>query len=106
MESFNKVLSFIIGLIVVIILVVVITNRLSRGKNPIRFLPLQGTSLFKVKVTTSPTRKTTPLTPSPTGTRTIKVTKKPTLIPKTGPEFLLPLAFSTLGLGVFLRKRS
>ncbi len=91
MENFNKVLSFILGLVVVIVFVIVLSNRLKLGDT---FLPFKNN---KAKITVTPTpipteaqkekkpgffsrlfRRTTP-TPTP-AKQVAKITQTPTQI--------------------------
>lgn len=110
MDNFNRVISFVLGLIVVIVFIVIISGRFNLKEKL-----LSGASPTK---TPTPTRSAT--TPVPTRFPTAKpiVTgsynenntnvngKKPTTIPSTGsPTLLLPLLFSSLGAGIFLKKR-
>lgn len=111
MDSFNKVISFILGLVVVLVFFTVVTGRI---KPPSKF------SLPFVKKTTTPTP--TPVSTitvsesssetsqtSPLGnnykTQSETTVSKVNSIPATGvPTFFIPsLLFSGLG-GVFLRK--
>ncbi len=120
MDSFNKVLSFVLGLVIVIVFIVILSNRLNLGK---KFLPFQ---------TGAPTPKTTPrakrTTPTPSiyfysgqgeaTTSTTSQTKggqqatqtqpgKLKTIPSTGsPTEALLLLGSTFLLGIYLRKKT
>ena len=105
MDNFNRVISFVLGLIVVIVFLVFITRRLN----------LKERLLSKTGPTKTPTptfRATTPIpqripTEYPIITRTAyNQNNKPTTIPSTGsPTILLAFLFSSLGAGVFLKKR-
>lgn len=115
MDSFNKVLSFILGLVVVLVFIIVLSNRLHWGD---RFLPFQGK-----KITPTPTVKVMKPTPTPTvvftypggGTKggihptAVPMQTKggnPASIPSTGSPTELLAAISALGaLGVYLRKK-
>lgn len=127
-DSFNKILSFILGIIVVIILISIISRRMNLGSK-ITFLPLadkptptsiapKPTQKPKPTITFFQTVSRTPNTTkggfsqaTPVPIKTVKFTQ-PTQtvaikeIPNTGPEFLLPLTGLSLLVGVFLRKRS
>ena len=112
MDSFNKVLSFILGLVVVVVFIIVLSNRLNFGKN---FLPFQ-----------SKNPKVTPTVKKPTPTPTIRFypgqggaapqtqskggqpqTAPVTTIPNTGsPTELLLVLNSTLLLGFYLRRKT
>ena len=129
MESFNKVLYFILGLVVVLVFIIVFTGRLNLGKT---FRPLAGTtptptpkvtdqkgflSFFGAgKATPTPTPKAG-ATPTPTvqmnqqaGNQQMTskggtVTKVQT-IPATGsPAHILFLAIPTLLSGFALRRK-
>jgi hypothetical protein len=68
MDSFNKVLSFILGLVVVVVILVVITNRFRSSKS-LNFLPLSDR-----KITITPTR-------APSGLNSLLPKKKVTATP-------------------------
>lgn len=130
MESFNKVLYFILGLVVVLVFIIVFTGRLNLSKN---FKPLANTSptptpkvttkkgffsFFGIdsKTTPTPTPKSKPAaTPTPVQTvpgqtypqpQPTAVAKQPQSIPATGsPVEILYLAIPTLSAGFYLRKR-
>lgn len=105
MDSLNKIVSFVLGLVVVLVFLAIITGRLNlKNKIP----------LFSGKVSPTPTVK---ITPTPTkliesnkegstyGNYAIKQAKTPSTIPSTGsPTILLPLLFSALSGGLFLKK--
>ena len=116
MDNFNKILSFVLGLVVVIVFLAVITGRFDVKK---RF---QG---FGTTLSPTPTRMPTQtaknlLSPVPTAmitsqpysninknTNNTIVATKPTTIPATGsPTLLLPLLASSLGLGIYFKKKS
>ncbi len=119
MGSFNKVLSFVLGLVVVIVFIIVLSNRLKLGD---KFLPFQKTTPI---MTSTSNKKTTP-TPTirfyPGQGGTNKVTPQPQpkggqqanqyqpgtvkTIPSTGsPTEVLLALNSTLLLGFYLRKK-
>lgn len=134
-ESFNKVLSFILGIIVVIILIAVISSRLRLGEK-ITLLPLadknkKSAPTSSIKPTIKPKSKITFFdttkknlanatkggikTTTPTPTTPVKkiVFTTPTQtkvdikeIPNTGPEMLLPIAGLSLLTGLYLRRKS
>lgn len=105
MDNLNKTVSFILGLVVVLVFLAIVTGRLNlKNKLPI----------FSGKVSPTPTVK---ITPTPTkliesnkegstyGNYNMKQAKTPTSIPSTGsPTILLPLLFSGLGGGFFLKR--
>ncbi len=119
MDSFNKVLSFVLGLVVVIVFIVVLSNRLKLGN---KFLPFKETTPV-----VSPTAKkeTTPatalrfypgqgggnkMTPQPQAKSPQPVNqyqpKTVKAIPSTGsPTELLLALNSTLLFGFYLRKK-
>jgi hypothetical protein len=116
MDNFNKVLSFILGLVVVVVFIIVLSSRLDLGK---KFLPFQSGT---------PTPKVTPTAKKPTPTPTIGFysgqggavgptkaqtkggqvqIEKPTSIPSTGsPTEALLILNSGLLLGFYLRKKT
>jgi len=113
MDNFNKVLSFILGLVVVIVFFAVLTGRINLKKN----LPFLNA---KISPTSQPEPTPTPVSSvvvSNTSTSQIPSTssynfyqstnKTSSTIPSTGsPTFLLPFFFSTLGAGIYLRKKA
>lgn len=115
MDSFNKIISFVLGLIVVVVLLVILTGRFNLRE---KFLPLQG--LTKTSPTVTPTPQTTTrkggqkVVINPTGistnyrpyNQTSQTGGAVTSIPKTGPALLLPFALSGLFGGVFIRSKA
>lgn len=120
MEQFNKVISFVLGLAVVVIFLAVATGKINlKGKLPI----LSGSSSSSKSITPTPSRTVSTLNPttgSAGGTQTkggLYLSPTPSAayhsystpgnvsaIPSTGPELLLPLAFASFAGGAFLRK--
>jgi hypothetical protein len=134
MDSVNKVISFILGLIVVVVFIAIVTGKFKLGNNL--------KNLSKVKVSPTVTVKTSPTptsykvvnynsgkTATPTPVKTTKQTNGYTstgyqaynsnaeskitannnlsTIPNTGaPTFLIPSALSMLAGGAFLKKLS
>lgn len=117
MENFNRILSFIIGLVVVVVIVAVIANRINLGKR----VSTLSQSLKKVSPTPTkvsdkdleiPYQSSSP-TPSPTpkivvsnktsdGTYETKggLTNQPKKIPSTGaPTLLIPLSLAGAFIG-------
>ncbi len=113
MEGLNKAVSFILGLIVVVLVIAILTGRISLFKNT-------GGSIFSGGIFS----RATP-TPSlaPTGTsQTVNLkannesvatdnnyhsyqpNQTPQTIPSTGPELFFPIVISSLGLGLMLKK--
>jgi len=106
MEDFNKVISFVLGLIVVIVALVIIGRKYDLTK---KLLPFSTTA--SVSVTPTPTGKVVSevrvsSNQSSNQTRNYYQTQKPTSIPATGaPTFLLPLFGSSLLVGLKLRSK-
>lgn len=110
MENFSKVLSFILGLVVVVIAVAVFSGRLNLGK----FVPLtKGLTGKTAQVSPTPTQ--TPGGSSPqtspeynryqTTAQNTNQTGTIAAIPKTGsPTLLQPILFSTVLLGLYLSR--
>ncbi|MDO8497583.1 MAG: hypothetical protein Q7S61_03495 [bacterium] len=117
MDSFNKIISFVLGLVVVVVFLAILSTKFNLNQ---KLLPLAGGA----KATPTPTKIQT-ITPSPvsltivtgfptpTGMRpyqtntttVINQTGSATAIPKTGVETIfLPFVISTLLGGAFLRK--
>jgi len=118
MQDFNKILSFILGLIVVIVFLVVISGKLNLRN---KFLPFSTPTPTKQQAkTTAPavainqyqnqaTPQPTTASPSHSTPAPVAMTKgyQPlTTIPSTGPETsLLVLMLSGLGAGFYLRRK-
>ena len=109
MDNFNKVLSFVLGLIVVIVFLLVVTGRFNLKKTSKSL-----TSKTKLTLTPTPTIINGKyLTPTPLSLSLGKTTnnyktlgRAPNVIPATGsPTTLLPLLFSTLSLGIYLKRK-
>ncbi len=103
MDNLNRTISFILGLVVVIVFLAFITGRLNLKSR----LPILGgptvTSTAKVTPTVTP-----PLTISPSASPTNSVYHPyPTSIPSTGsPTLLLPILLSGLTTGIFLIRKT
>ena len=108
MDNFNKIVSFVLGLIVIVVFIAVITGRFNL-KNKVPFL--------SGRITPTPSAAPTPtgIVPTriivPTGmgnyNQNSNFTSSPSQIPSTGaPTILLPLLFSGLAAGSYLRKKS
>ena len=116
MDNFNKVLSFILGLVVVIVFFAVLTGRLSLKKG-FPFISTKTTPAISTKATPTAKADVTPTptpvssvvvsSPTPTYQRYQTTTKTPSSIPSTGsPTLLLPFLISTLAAGFYLRKKA
>ncbi len=105
MDNFNKIVSFVLGLVVIVVFLAVITGR---------FNLKQKIPLFSSKPTPTPTQVVLPSPTisanAPTGTymgNNSYNKANPSSIPSTGaPTALLPLLLGGLTMGVYLRKRS
>jgi len=113
MDSFNKVLSFILGLVVVIVFFAVLTGRINL-KNNFPFMSAKTSPASKAEVTPTPVSTVTISNVNQSSAQSTKSynryqnnIKTPSTIPSTGsPTFLLPFFISTLGAGIYLRKNS
>mgnify|MGYP007094564953 CR=1 FL=1 len=122
MDNFNKVLSFILGLVVVIVFFAVLTGRLS-FKRGFPFVSIKATPTAKLEISPTKAPTPTPVSSVVVSSTTLssafssketssynryqKTTKTPSSIPSTGsPTLLLPFFISTLGLGFYLRKKA
>lgn len=109
MDNFNKIISFVLGLVVVIVFLAVITGRFNIRKS------FQGLGQ-QTKVTPTPTLIAGQnLSPTPVSVASGQANttnyrtnaKTPTSIPATGsPSILLPIIFSSLSLGIYLKRKS
>jgi len=102
MDSFNKVISFVLGLVVVVVFLAIISGKINIGKK-----------IIGLKTVLTPTPTTTQKTPSaqkttvPVATNNQYNKQAPKAIPATGlPTIVLPLLFSALSGGIYLRKKS
>jgi len=109
MDNFNKILSFILGLVVVIVFLAIITKKVNLSKG-LSFLKKSTTG---VTVTPTPTKLPTQtvvisgVNPTPVvyNYQTKQPVNSPKSIPATGaPTILLPFAISSLFAGIKLRK--
>jgi hypothetical protein len=113
MDNFNKVLSFILGLVVVIVFFAVLTGRINLKKN-FPLLNAKTSPTPQAKITPTPVSAVTVSnsnaysTQSTTSYNRYQTTNKtPSTIPSTGsPTFFLPFFFSTLGAGIYLKKKA
>ena len=123
MDSFNKVISFVLGLVVVLVFLAVVTGKLNlKGKSTstsnITPTPVQKNNgglfgfLNRPTLTPTPTQKPYPIsTISVSGNNTYNkygptsTPSYPKSIPSTGlPTLFIPILFSGLAGGSFLRK--
>ena len=108
MDNFNKIVSFVLGLVVVIVFLAVITGRFNLKKNLVNLggkARVTPTATLNVGQNASPTSAS--VAAGKTKTTDYKTTgKTPTSIPATGsPTLLLSAFFSTLSLGVYLKRK-
>lgn len=110
MENFNRIVSFVLGLVVVIVFLAAISGRLNLS-NRLKGLVGQAkitpipTVDIKQYLSPAPAEKTT--SDQGGGTAYQSTSKMPTTIPATGaPNFLLPLVFSSFSFGIYLKKKS
>lgn len=95
MDNVNKIISFVLGLIVVIVILLLITGRLGLFK---------GAKLFTARGSTS-TSPTPNNKATPTPKRLAQNTSQPKTIPSTGAETdVLVLVSIALVGGIYLRK--
>lgn len=105
MDNLNKTVSFVLGLVVVLVFLAIITGRLNL-KNKLSFLSGKTTPTPTVKVTPTLT-KTAESNKEGNTYGNYKMKQTPSTIPSTGsPTILLSLLFSALSGGLFLRRRS
>ncbi len=106
MDNFNKVISFILGLVVVIVFFAVITGRLNlRGRIPLLTRSVSPTQSVKTTPTPISTIRISPA--SVIGNQTYnRYQKTPTTIPATGsPTIILTVLISSLMTGFYLRRK-
>ncbi|MFZ6035417.1 MAG: hypothetical protein ACOYUB_04735 [Patescibacteria group bacterium] len=106
MDSFNKIISFVLGLVVVIVFFAVVTGRINfKGGLP-RLTKTSPTPT--IAPTTTPSEGSgTKVVVNPTGTlgRYQQQSKSATQIPATGlPTLFIPSLLASAAGGVFLRK--
>jgi len=115
MDSFNKVISFVLGLVVVIVFLAIVSGKIDirkkiSGIGSTNKSTSTGFSLFGARPTPTLTPTPTPKTTTASGTGSTYNQyngKTPKTIPATGsPTILLPLLFSALAGGSYLRKKS
>lgn len=111
MDSFNKIVSFVLGLVVVIVFLAVITGRFNvkksfQGFGQTKVSPTPTVILARLPtVTPAPTNQV--LVTNNTNTTNYKTNAKtPISIPATGsPTLMLPLLFSALSLGIYFKRK-
>ncbi|QQG44375.1 MAG: hypothetical protein HYW86_00430 [Candidatus Roizmanbacteria bacterium] len=111
MDNFNKVISFVLGLVVVIVILVILAGRFNlKGK----FLPLsEDTKKTNISLTPSPKLVAQKGTTQNSGKKEDPFFRSykgddvaVTSIPNTGISSLfLPLAASAFGAGIYLRRK-
>lgn len=117
MDNLNKTVSFVLGLVVVLVFLAIVTGRLNlKNKLPLlgsKATPTPSQKIITQKITTNNEQSTTSV-PNSTGAQNpaynqyqVVQGKTPATIPSTGsPTLLLPLLFSGLGGGLLLKKKS
>jgi len=110
MDSFNKVISFVLGLVVVVVFLAIISGKIDLRKTITGVstpkTTSSGFSLFGSKAIPTPTLTTTP-TQKQNSAYNQYNTQTPKTIPATGsPTIVLPLLFSALSGGLYLRKKN
>lgn len=106
MDDFNKVVSFILGLVVVVVFIAVIIVRSGVGK---RLLPFVGTNTSPTP-TMSVSQTSKLLTPTPKTLygkyqNSVTSTKTPETIPSTGlPTLFIPSLLAAAAAGFKLKK--
>ncbi|MBI2051914.1 hypothetical protein HYT33_04100 [Candidatus Roizmanbacteria bacterium] len=114
MENFNKVLYFILGLVVVLVFVIVVTRRLNLQT---RFLPFATPTpkTAKKEAAKQPQEMPAPTLavtqyqtkPAQQGQKGQEALGRVSQIPSTGaPLFVIPAASSALLLGLYLRRQN
>jgi len=112
MENLNKVVSFALGLVVVVVFLAIISGKIDLRKKITGSSSVKpassGFSLFGLKPSPTPT-----LTPTPTKVPVTATTynqynsQKPKTIPATGsPTILIPVLLSSLVGGLYLKKKN
>ena len=111
MDSLNKVISFILGLLVVVFLLAIIVGKIKIPgvqKPTISITPNKTITPSPTKIITStrPTLTTSPYHSYQSPTPQQKGASRATTIPSTGsPTVLLPSLISALFAGIYLRSR-
>lgn len=111
MDNLNKTISFVLGLVVVLVFFAVITGRINlKGKLPTFGKTPTPTPTTQSANTSLPslnkTSQADSLTKSNNNYKNSTV-KAPTTIPQTGsPTLLIPILISGLGGGILLKKKN
>lgn len=126
MSGFNKITSFVLGLIVVLVFLLVFGSRINLSDKLLAFrseksvttptptptlsvtpTPKKGffESLFGAKSTPTPTPTSASMASSQSAASPQGMTNTPKNIPSTGPELLFPIAISAFGSGLYLRRK-
>jgi hypothetical protein len=106
MDGLNKTISFVLGLVVVLVFFAVVSGRLNLKNKlfPTLTKSASPSPTGSASVSPTPDSSTTNIT-KPTSTGSNQVSK-PKSIPSTGsPTLLLPILLSGLGGGILLRKK-
>ena len=110
MDNFNKIISFVLGLVVVIVFLIVIGGRFNLKERVKDFgsqKKLSPTPTIIIGQYSSPTPSAIKASGQGTTNTYTSSQKTPTTIPTTGfPTLLLPALFSTLYLGIYLKKKN
>ena len=102
MDNLNKTISFVLGLVVVLVFFAVISGRINlKGKLPF----ISNTKSATVTPTPTKTTSTDQLVSEKGSYKSNAMVKTPTSIPQTGsPTLLIPILISGLGGGLILRR--
>ncbi len=101
MDSFNKVISFVLGLVVVIVFLAIISGKINLKK-----INITKSASITPTVTPRPTIKKEEAATYNQYNSQVPKNTTPKSIPATGsPTVLLPVLFSTLASGLYLRRK-
>lgn len=109
MDNFNKILSFVLGLVVVIVFLAIVTKKINISKG-FSFLKKPNTGITITPTVTESPAQTVSFseanpTPAVNNYKTNQPASSPNSIPATGaPTILLPFAISSFFAGMKLRK--
>jgi hypothetical protein len=111
MEGLNKAISFILGLVVVVVFIAVLTGRINLSSRLSFLGKVVKTTATKTNLTPTPSgQKISTIIISPPQTKStnnyynVKVKTNGT-IPSTGPTMFFPLLTTSLLIGSYLRKQ-